>query len=52
MRPAGQWSRAHWTEADGKALAEHLLSLAEPEYLAFHSKLIQTAAPFMGCGFP
>ena len=52
MRPAGQWSRAHWTEADGKALAAHLLSLAEPEYLAFHSKLIQTAAPLHGVRLP
>lgn len=47
-----QWNRDRWTEAEGAELAQYLLSLAEPDYLAFHSRLVETAAPLHGVRLP
>lgn len=46
------WKREHWAVEDVSALTTELLSHAEADYLAFHGKLVHTAAPLHGVRQP
>lgn len=47
-----EWMLSHWTEVDYIALKQHLKALADPEFLAFHQRLVPNADNLLGIRIP